>query len=93
MQGILKENVFPEPRLVVLSAEKGNWNCVQGFVVVERELMFKVENFSMLEGIVSLIATYYTFYISHPKSLYQLKVFTCLSKTFFNTTSVLHCRW
>ena len=54
---------------MVFSAEKGNWNRAQGFVVVERELMFKVENFSMLEGIVSLIATYYTFYISYPKSL------------------------
>lgn len=61
MQEVLKEKVFPEPRLVVFSAEQGNWNRAQGFVVVERELMFKVENFSMLEGIVSLIATYYTF--------------------------------
>ena len=41
----------------------------QGFVAAEKELLFEIDNFSISEGIVSLIATYYCYYINYPTSL------------------------
>ena len=63
---ILKEKTFMEPRLVVFhDYEK---KCNQGFIIAEQEVLFEVTGFTIIEGLVSLIATYYSFYISYPKS-------------------------
>ena len=35
--------------------------------MAEKSLLFEVTNFSVIEGLVSLIATYYVFHISYPK--------------------------
>ena len=40
----------------------------QGFIVAEKDVLFEVDGFNLLEGIISLIATYYEFYVSYPKS-------------------------
>ena len=53
-----------EPRLVIFT----NGENSQGYVVAEKEVIFEVDGFSVLEGLISLIASYYSLYISYPKS-------------------------
>ena len=57
-----------EPRLIIF-VNKSNPMLAQGFVAAEKELLFEIDNFSISEGIVSLIATYYCYYINYPTSL------------------------
>ena len=40
----------------------------QAFITAEKCILFEVDNFSPLEGLISLISTYYDFYVSYPKS-------------------------
>lgn len=67
LDAVLREKVFAEPRLVVFGVE-GSTKDTQGFIVAEREVLFEVNSYSTLEGIISLIAAYYVFYVSYPKS-------------------------
>ena len=53
-----------EPRLVIFR----NGENSQGYIVAEKEVIFEVDGFSLLEGLISLIASYYSLYISYPKS-------------------------
>ena len=55
-----------EPRLVIFKDHKGVPK--QGFMVAEQEALFKVTEFSIAQGLISLIATYYCLYINYPKS-------------------------
>lgn len=68
IQEVLKLKSFSEPRLIIF-VNKSNPSLAQGFIAAEKELLFEIDNFSISEGIVSLIATYYCYYISYPKSL------------------------
>ena len=43
-------------------------NGAQGFIVAEKEILFEVTNFSIVEGLVCSIASYYAFFVSYPKS-------------------------
>ena len=40
----------------------------QGFIVAEQEALFEVIGFTIVQGLISLIATYYSLYINYPKS-------------------------
>ena len=55
-----------EPRLVVFKDHNGRPN--QGFIVAEQEVLFEVTGFTIIEGMISLLAAYYSLYISYPKS-------------------------
>ena len=61
------EKTFSEPRLIIFHdvADKTN---DQAFIVAEREIVFEVTSFSLEEGLLSLIAAYYAFFVKYPKS-------------------------
>ena len=40
----------------------------QGFIIAEKKVLFEVDDFTVVEGLVSLIASYHTFYVNYPKS-------------------------
>ena len=48
---------------------KANPSLTQGFVAAEKELLFEVSDFTVTEGIISLIATYWAYHIQYPKPL------------------------
>ena len=41
----------------------------QGFIIAEKEMLFEIPSFTVAEGIISILATYYAYYINYPKSL------------------------
>ena len=43
--------------------------AAQGFIISEKQVLFEIENFTVREGIVSLISTYYAIYVKYPKPL------------------------
>lgn len=65
LQEILEEKTFSEPRLIIFTNEQ---DAAQGFIVAEKQVLFEVEGFTVVEGLISLIASYYVFYVSYPKS-------------------------
>ena len=58
------EKYFPEPRLAIVGQGKGS----QGFIIAEKKIIFEVDGFTVLQGLITLLATYYVFYINYPKS-------------------------
>ena len=40
----------------------------QGFIIAEKQVLFEVDSFTLTDGLISLIASYYVFYVSYPKS-------------------------
>ena len=64
----MKEKTLTEPRLIIFTNKKDMANS-QGFICAEKVLFFKVPEFTVLSGLVSLIATYYTYYIGYPKQV------------------------
>ena len=54
-----------EPRLVVFNDQS---TPKQEFIVAEKEVLFEITDFTIGEGLTCLLATYYTLYISYPKS-------------------------
>lgn len=67
MQQVLNEKTFNEPRLVIFT--NGGSQALQGFIVAEKTQLFEVDDFNISEGMISLLASYYAFYINYPKSL------------------------
>ena len=67
VQIVLKEKWFPEPRLIIF-ADVGS-STAQGFIVAEKQILFEVDDFSVIKGITCLIVTYYVFNVKYPKSL------------------------
>lgn len=61
IEGIYKMKSLPEPRLIIFTRE----HDLKGFIIAEKQILFAVDSFTLL---VSLIATYYAFYVSYPKS-------------------------
>ena len=61
---ITAEKTFPEPRLVII----GDGENSQGFIVAEKQILLEVDGFNILEGLITLLASYYVFYVSYPKS-------------------------
>lgn len=68
MDTILKDKTFPEPRLAIFCTE-GSGEAMQGFITAEKSITLDIDDFSISEGILSLIALYFVLYISYPKSL------------------------
>ena len=68
IQEVLNLKGFSEPRLIIF-VNKSNPSLAQGFIAAEKELLFEIDNFLISEGIVSIIATSYCYYISYPTSL------------------------
>jgi len=64
---ILKEKAFPEPRLVIFVDER-HPEKAEGCLAAEKQILYKIPQFSVMKGIVSLIASYYTFFVSYPAS-------------------------
>ena len=56
-----------EPRLIIFTDEKRL--RFEGIIASEKEVLIKIDNFSILDGLVTLIATYYAFDVRYPKSL------------------------
>lgn len=65
LDDIMKTKAFPEPRLIILKTN----SAMQGFIVTEESVVFEVDDFTVIEGITSLIATYYVLHIGYPKGL------------------------
>ncbi len=63
---VLKTNSFTEPRLVIFTSKIEN-SSTQGFILAEKTLFFEVPEFTVVNGIVSLIAAYYCYYVNYPK--------------------------
>ena len=65
-----------EPRLVLFSSDSDDSQEIsQAFVVVEKNLTFEVTDFSPIDGIVSLLASYYVFHVNYLKSAQSLLLF------------------
>ena len=41
----------------------------QGFIVAEKNILFEITDFSVVRGVICLLATYYTFYVKYPKPI------------------------
>ena len=64
---VLHEKSFPEPRLIIFSDEN-RVKEAQAFIIAEKEVLFEIDNFSVCDALISLIAAYYVFFVSYPKS-------------------------
>ena len=53
-----------EPRLVIFR-DTTNKECTQGYIVAEQKVIFEMDGFTIVEGFVALIASYYSFFISY----------------------------
>ena len=67
IEEIYKMMSFPEPRLIIF-AQKQDIKEAQGFIIAEKQILFEVDSFTVVDGMVSLIASYYAFYVSYPRS-------------------------
>ena len=76
----MEEKTFPEPRLVLF----GGVNSIQGFVVAEGEIIFEVEDFCLMNGLLYLLASYYVFHVSYPKSSIAAGVLLFLQEVILN---------
>ena len=66
---IVQEKMFPEPRLAFFGADEAGLEHFQAFIIAEKRIIFEVEECSIIDALISLIACYYTLYISYPKAL------------------------
>ena len=57
IEDICKMKSFPEPRLVIFTREY-NLKEAQGFIVAEKQILFEVDSFTLVDGLASLIAAY-----------------------------------
>ena len=64
---MLQEKIFAEPRLVIF-VSMAHPEAAQGFLVSEKTVLFQITDFSVIRGIIMLIAVYYAFYVHYPKS-------------------------
>ena len=67
MQTVRNEKTFPEPQLVIFT-NRESMNGTQGVIVAEKEVLLPIENFTVIKGLTLLMATYYMFFVSYPKS-------------------------
>ena len=64
---MLQEKVFAEPRLVIF-VSMAHPEAAQGFVIAEKEILLQIAKFSVIRGLIILIAIYYVYDIRYPKS-------------------------
>ena len=62
--------------------------------MAERAVLFEISDFNIAEGLISLLASYYTYYISYPKSspaagilLFMQELLLCMPDTTVKKTS------
>ena len=65
---MLKEKSFAEPKLVIFTNQADKECKAQGFVLAEKAMLFEIPEFTVLGGLTSLLAAYYIFDVSYPKS-------------------------
>ena len=59
--------VFPEPRLLIF-ARQGTMKNAKGLVAAEKQVLFEIDDFTVIKGLTLLIAAYYVFFVKYPKS-------------------------
>ena len=52
--------VFPEPRLLIF-ARQGTMEGAKGLVAAEKHVLFEIDDFTVIKGLILLIATYIMF--------------------------------
>ncbi len=67
IESVVREKSFPEPRLAFFGTDEVDH--LQAFVVAEGRIVLEVTEISVVDSIISLIASYYALYISYPKAL------------------------
>ena len=55
-------------------------DIIQGFIVAEKTLVFEVTEFSVVDGLIALLASYYTFHVNYPKSTPALSLMLFLQE-------------
>ena len=68
LEVVLKEKNFPEPWIIFVNDQLQEAKNAQGFIIAEKQVVFEVDTFTLVDGLTSLLASYYTFYVSYPKS-------------------------
>ena len=62
----MEEKTFLEPRLIIFTDDKSKF---EGCIVSEKKMLLKFDDFSVLDGLITLLATYYAYDVQYPKSL------------------------
>ena len=58
-----------DPRLVLFLSDTEITKVSEGFVVAEKNVLFEVTDFTVIDGLISLLAAYYVFHVNYPKSV------------------------
>ena len=51
----------------MIFADKNNFKEAQAFIVAEKEVLFEIKDFTIADGLIALITSYYAFFVSYPK--------------------------
>ena len=62
--------VFPEPRLLIF-ARQGTMKNAKGLVAAEKQVLFEIDDFTVIKGLTLLIAEYYVFSVKYPSQRLQ----------------------
>lgn len=63
------EHTYSEPRLVHFLSDSEDAAISQGLIVAEKNVLFEITDFSIINGLISFLATYYVFHVNYPKSV------------------------
>ena len=63
------EHTYSEPRLVLFLSDSEDAAISQGLIVAEKNILFEITDFSIIDGLISHLATYYVFHVNYPKSV------------------------
>lgn len=76
----VSQNVFSEPRLVLIQSDVNEGDIIQGFIVAEKTLVFEITEFSVVDGLIALLASYYIFHVNYAKSTPALSLMLFLQE-------------
>ena len=76
----VSQNVFSEPRLVLIQSDVNEGDIIQGFIVAEKTLVFEITEFSVVDGLIALLASYYIFDVNYAKSTPALSLMLFLQE-------------
>ena len=68
LHDVLNEKTFAEPRLAIFVEPKKPIHP-HGVIIAENKIIIHIDEFTVMKGLLNLIATYYVFYINYPKSV------------------------
>ena len=66
---VVLENTYSEPRLVLFLSDSENTDISQGLLVAEKNVLHEITDFTVIDGLISLLAAYYVFHVNYPKSV------------------------